>query len=639
MVTRTTAFLPPRDIPARNSAETDATKLAAGKFGLTFRLRVVLFVALTFLSAVPVLILDGWVQHSSMQKEIESVSEKHLIIANNLSAALSRYAEDVREGFKAVVLHTQTRSETTRAFDGFLHALGFEDLCIIDSFNQVKLTIFGDVPADGPLPIGASVMSELREIAFAAAGKAVFTHLIMDGDRGRLFVVQQLDEGRVALGEIRLNYIRSIQRTISFGKHGHSMIVDDWGRVMAHADPDWENEFKSASRVPVVRKMMAGETGVARFFSPPMRADMIAGYTSVPETGWGVMVPQPISELVDRAGDSQKIAILISVIGIVIASFIGWLLANYLARPIVAVEKAAGAVAAGRLDTEVDPLPKHIPVELHSLAASFDQMVDGLRRRDEELRVAMIQAEEASRSKSEFLAYMSHELQSPMFGIVSLSESMKDELYGPMNNSTYLKSATDIHRSGRHVLDLIRDVLDMAKIESGRFVAEFEDVDVPQVAQFCLDMVRNRAVQRNIKLVSDISDKFPPLRADGRMVKQILLNYLSNAVKFTPDGGTVSIAAVTGPDGESTIQVGDTGVGIAPKDLDRVMEPFSQVNNSLLGSREGAGLGLYLSKTMAELMGARQSIESQVGEGTTVTIRFPGPGNESPVTRNQGAAV
>jgi len=148
------------------------------------------------------------------------------------------------------------------------------------------------------------LISELREIAGAAGGEVVITDLMRSKDQPVFFVVQQLDSGRFAMGALGLEYIRSVQRSIAFGERGHSMIVDVRGVVVAHPNGEWERISKNASKLSVVGKMMRGETGVATFYSPPMQADMIAGHTVVPEIGWGVMVPQPMSELVARAGDT-----------------------------------------------------------------------------------------------------------------------------------------------------------------------------------------------------------------------------------------------------------------------------------------------------------------------------------------------
>jgi len=586
------------------------------------RLHVILFVALIVVSAVPVLILGSWVDRSALHKEIDAVTEKHLLIAQNLSSALSRYVVDVKAGF-TYAASDMTEHANDDELKTMLESLSFRYLFIVDARNRVvdRLNVATD-RTDLP-EIDDAGLASFREQARAADGATIITDLVRLDDVPAFVLLRQLDAGRLAVGVLGLDYIRSAQRAIEFGERGHSMIVDAQGVVVAHPNGEWERISKNASKLSVVQKMMRGETGVATFYSPPMQADMIAGHTTVPETGWGVMVPQPMSELVDRAGNTQNVAIGMIAVGILVASIIGWCLARFLAQPVVAVERAARAVAAGRLRTQVEPLPAYAPIEMHSLAVSFDRMVDELRHRDDGLRVAMNDAEAANRAKTEFLANMSHELRTPLNGVLGFSEIIRDQTFGPIAESRYVDYANDIHFAGQHLLAVINDVLDVSKIEAGELKPELSDVDLGRIADGCVAVMRNRARQGKIAVAVDVPADLPPLRADERMIRQILLNLLSNAVKFTSPGGTVTVTAGRRIDGGLTIGVGDTGIGIAPEHIDLVVQPFSQVDSSLQRSYEGTGLGLYLTKTLAELHDAKLNIVSQIDVGTKVEIRFP----------------
>lgn len=557
-----------------------------------------------------------------MEKEIASVTEKHLLIARNLSDALSRYVIDVKEGFKVAAGGVDSHPNPDDLIS-LLRALSFKYVSIIDNQDRVVGSLVSAPGAPSSPRPNAALIGSLREIARAAAGEVVITDLMRDKDDPLFFVVWQVDSERFALGALGLDYIRDVQRSIAFGERGHSMIVDAKGIVVAHPNGEWERISKDASQLSVVSKMMRSETGVATFYSPPMQADMIAGYTAVPETGWGVMVPQPISELVERAGDVNTVAGTITAIGILIASLIAWWLAKVLARPIVAVERAASAVAAGRLRTQVERPPAYSPLELRSLAASFDHMVDELRHRDEGLRVAISQANAASRAKTEFLANMSHELRTPLNGILGFSEILREQAFGPLGEARYVEYAGDIHQSGKHLLEVINDVLDVSRIEAGQLEPDLSDVRIAEVVRTCLSVTDNRARQSKIAMLTDIPEDLPLLRADERMITQILLNLLSNAIKFTPEGGTVTLAAARDEHGGFTLRVSDTGIGIAPEHIDLVVRPFGQVDSSLQRKYEGTGLGLFITKSMVELHGARLQILSRVGAGTAVVIRFP----------------
>jgi signal transduction histidine kinase len=589
--------------------------------GTGYRLQVYLFTALIVISLVPVLLLGGWVERSAMEKEIAAVIEKHLLIASNLSRSLGRYVGDVKEGFGAAIGMALTGT-TTPEMSQFLLSLGFSHVCIVDQENRLLRSLIPDSDTIKRLPPGPAVMETLHQIASKAGGAVVITDLIDDESGPRFFVLQALNDGRIAIGALGLDYIRSVQRSVVFGERGHSMIVDARGRVIAHPDPGWESTGKDASALPPVARMMNGETGVTEFYSPPMKAGMIAGYAAVPGVGWGVMVPQPISELESRANDTQIIAIVISLAGVLIAALIGWWLAKFFARPIVAIERAAGAVAAGGFDTQVEPLPKYTPRELQRLAASFNFMVTELRQREEHLKFAMREATAANRAKTEFLANMSHELRTPLNGILGFADILRHQMFGPLSER-YTDYSNEIHNAGRHLLDLINDLLDMAKVESSQLSKHEVEVNLASVFESCFSMTEAPARQGRVSVVSDVPADLPYLRADKRMMTQIVLNLLSNAIKFTMPGGTVRAAARRDADGGCTVLIEDTGIGIAADQIELVIKPFYQVDSRIQRKYEGTGLGLPLVKAMAEAQGGSMSISSVVGEGTSVKVRFP----------------
>jgi signal transduction histidine kinase len=228
--------------------------------------------------------------------------------------------------------------------------------------------------------------------------------------------------------------------------------------------------------------------------------------------------------------------------------------------------------------------------------------------------------EAASRHKSEFLANMSHELRTPLNAIIGFSEVLSEGMFGEINEkqTEYLG---DILESGRHLLSLINDILDLSKIEAGRMELEATDFDLPSAIENALILVRERAGRRGTTLRREIDERLGTIRADERKVKQVLLNLLSNALKFTPEGGRIDIRAGL-HDGLAEISVTDTGVGIAPEDQEAVFEEFRQVGTAAK-KVEGTGLGLALSRKFIELHGGRIWVKSQVGVGSTFTFTLP----------------
>ena len=232
-----------------------------------------------------------------------------------------------------------------------------------------------------------------------------------------------------------------------------------------------------------------------------------------------------------------------------------------------------------------------------------------------------IRAEEANQSKSEFLANMSHELRTPLNAINGFSDIMKKEMFGPLGDPRYKEYVSDILFSGQHLLSLINDILDMSKIEAGKMNLHVESLDINELVQQVIRIVRGRAEDNRQKLVYETIET-REIEADPRAVKQVLLNLITNAIKFTPEGGVVSIDVSVKSAG-IIVQVADTGIGIAPDDLKRLAQPFEQVENENTRKVEGTGLGLALSKSLVELHGGNFKIESVVGEGTTVIFTLP----------------
>jgi PAS domain S-box-containing protein len=269
-----------------------------------------------------------------------------------------------------------------------------------------------------------------------------------------------------------------------------------------------------------------------------------------------------------------------------------------------------------------------VPVFSHSTGALVGfrgtaSDVTELMRREEHLKVAKEMAESESRAKSDFLANMSHELRTPLNAIIGFAEIMQMELLGPVGNEQYLGYVRDIADSARHLLGLINDVLDVSKIEAGKADLIEQEVDLHRAVDSVARLMRERALRAQVELETDVPESLPPLLADDRKVKQILINLLSNAVKFTPAGGRVRVAARLDARGDLVVVVSDTGIGIAPDDIRRVMEPFGQAESDMHRRHDGTGLGLPLTRGLVELHGGAMTLDSAPGTGTTVTVRFP----------------
>ncbi len=235
-------------------------------------------------------------------------------------------------------------------------------------------------------------------------------------------------------------------------------------------------------------------------------------------------------------------------------------------------------------------------------------------------------AENESLNKSRFLANVSHELRTPLNAIIGFSEMMKNEDMGPINNAQYKECVKDIHASGQHLLNLINDILDYSKAEENKLDAHIEDVDIVKLVKVCLRMLMPRAEEAHVTLIQNIALDGIVIKADPKRLKQVLLNIMSNSVKFTPENGKVTTSVNVNGD-KVIIEIQDTGVGMEPQDLAKAMSPFGQIQNKLSDRYDGTGLGLPLSKKLIEIMHGTFDIRSEVGLGTTTTITFIGSVN------------
>ncbi|HEX3536214.1 MAG TPA: hybrid sensor histidine kinase/response regulator [Stellaceae bacterium] len=257
-----------------------------------------------------------------------------------------------------------------------------------------------------------------------------------------------------------------------------------------------------------------------------------------------------------------------------------------------------------------------------------------LRRNQERLIAAKEAAEAASRAKSEFLANMSHELRTPLNAIIGFSGMMSDRMFGPLNDK-YIEYANMIGSSGQHLLAIITEILDLAKADADRLMLADEEVDIEDVVRLASQIVQDMAERADIEFVSESAAQLPRIIADPAKLTQILVNLLSNAIKFTAAGGKVLLQVEHRLGRGITLRVEDTGIGMAPEQIPIALAPFGQISNSMTRKHDGVGLGLPLTKRLAELHGGTIEIRSEPGKGTVASVHLP----EERVLRDQLALV
>ena len=447
-------------------------------------------------------------------------------------------------------------------------------------------------------------------------------------------VAEAPDRPGVTVVDVNLKFIGDVVSAIRIGEKGLAYVVDDKGFLVAHPDISLVLRKKNLSNLAQVKAALAAKAHDDQ--APPEARGLegervLSAFATVEPTGWRVLVEEPAAEVfAPLYGAILRTAFLL-LVGLALSMAASLLLARRMVRPVRALQRGTELVEAGDLTSRLDVRTGD---ELEELAARFNSMTGrlqesykGLERKVEErtaeLREASRQVELANRHKSEFLANMSHELRTPLNAIIGFSDVMLTGMTGTMADKQR-EFIGDIRDSGKHLLGLINDILDLSKIEAGRMELDVARFNLRTATENAMTLVRARAERHGIALDAEIAPEVGDYDGDERKFKQILLNLLTNAVKFTPEGGSVTLAAGQ-VDGSYVFSIRDTGIGIAPEDHDRIFEEFRQVGSDFERKAEGTGLGLTLTRKLVELHGGRIRVESALGEGSTFTFELPIP--------------
>ena len=389
-------------------------------------------------------------------------------------------------------------------------------------------------------------------------------------------------------------------------------VAKDEAELLTRVRQDYEQFIKVVTQV--VELIRAGRAAQARELQVTQAgplADRLERLTNELVNKAEADMVASIDATHDAYFDSRWMVIGFGIGAIGLALVLGYAISWSVIGPVLRMDTRMKELTAGDFSGRVE-IPNRD--ELGALAANLNRMSEELGRLYGEI-------EAASRHKSEFLANMSHELRTPLNAIIGFSEVLLEKMFGELNpkQEEYLQ---DVLTSGRHLLSLINDILDLSKVEAGRMELEPSAFDLPAAIEGCLTLVRERTTQHGMALTLTVDERIGEVVADERKVRQIVLNLLSNAVKFTPDGGRVAVD-VNQVDGGVEISVSDTGIGIAPEDQAAVFEEFRQVGSDKARKSEGTGLGLALARKFVELHGGRIWLTSEVGKGSTFAFTIP----------------
>jgi signal transduction histidine kinase len=351
-----------------------------------------------------------------------------------------------------------------------------------------------------------------------------------------------------------------------------------------------------------------------------------------------IYIESTLDEIKHYITKQSTIALTVALTSLLVSYLLAVNLQRTISRPILSLADTARQVsqhkdynirAKNLGDSSMEPNN-----ELIILTTAFNNMLTEIQEREYQLKSQNVElekakdaAESANRAKSQFLANISHELRTPLNAIIGFSSILMNQLFGPLGDQKYLEYSKDINESGAHLLDIINDILDISKAEAGKLTMNFEEVHVAKSVNKCLTILAERAAKGKVTITTNIPKTLPTLVADRLRFIQILLNILSNAVKFTGEGGKVHLDIDTlEQNAEVThfvITIKDTGIGMSKGDVDKAFQSFGQVDSGLNRKYEGTGLGLPLTKKLVDLHYGKIEIESEVGKGTQVTLTFP----------------
>lgn len=555
------------------------------------------------------------------------------MLSRHLTLALHRYAQDVLSAAEFIVVNRDDMTANGSSevdFAPLFDDHGILSVSLTDAaVSNVEALICPENCAAGGA-VDAEFYLDLQPYLAEASRNAPewsWTGVLSGPDGApAMYVVRSLEDGRYAVASVSTAFIRNTQRQIQFGEKGHAAIVDRFGRVLAHPRPAWEAERKDISKISIVQAMMRGETGVMTFYSPAMEADMIAGFSAVEGPGWGVMVPQPRREIVAPAQ-----SLLTAIIGLALAVGIAmtaaaWYIAGRITRGVRPIEQVAVRIAAGEFTQRVARDGTALPTELDRLATAIDTMAGRIDEAVTEKIASQAKAqriEEMNRAKSALLANVSHEFRTPLNAIIGFSTAMKEELFGPLGEERYREYSGLIKDSGSHLLSLVDDVLQVAAKDVGvEEPAAMETIHLPTVAEEVSAMIA-MAYGNRCRQVLSVSGGDLTVRGDRLQLKQLLINLVDNAEKYSAAGSTVAIGVAQDTEGGTLLTVADNGIGMSEDEVAGCLQPFGRGVDPHVRQQKGAGLGLSLVQSIVKRHGALLQIESEKGKGTTITVRFP----------------
>jgi signal transduction histidine kinase len=432
-------------------------------------------------------------------------------------------------------------------------------------------------------------------------------------------------DGRIAgiwAGGLRLEELSKIghggQESGALQRWGY--ITDSRGLIVAHqANPKYVQEQTDFSSVSAVRAALAGQQGAGEWFNTVEDSERLGAYMPLPDLGWAVVYTTPTIVAYAPIDKLTQSIFLASVALFVLMGSAGWAIAGRITRPLKTLALATEEIAAGDYTRRIEVGSGD---EFERLAGKFNQMAQALSQKEAQLRQRNEQLQQANRLKSEFLANMSHELRTPLNAIIGFAELMHDGKVGPVS-SDHKEYLGDVLGSARHLLQLINDVLDLSKVEAGKMEFNPEPVNLKKIINEVRQVLQSLTASKRLLVEVEVSPAVEQLIIDPAKLKQVLYNYLSNAIKFTPEQGRISVRALAEGADSFRLAVEDSGIGIRQDEIGKLFVEFQQLEAGTTKKHQGTGLGLALTKKIVEAQGGHVGVRSTPQRGSVFYVVLP----------------
>lgn len=610
-----------------------------------------LLICFVLIALVPVSFLGVKLYRAAWANAWREIHEKHRLLAMNLAEPIRIYVEDHRRMlFMLAYRITEVDSARARARNTalLLEAVrklhDYRSLVLMDAHGHASVVTAPGQQGEIPTHLFAKEPSYLRTLASGKSQLSGVKYSPLDG-RPTVVLSQPVrnQQGKVIgalLGELRLDLIEKLRRNIHFGKHGHSAIVDNFGHVIAHPSPQWRAHMHDLSKLKIVQAMMAGKTGVTEFYSPYTEKRMVAGYASVPDIGWGVMVPQPRSEV-----EAQVWSLLYSQLswalgGLGLAVLFAVLLARWITRPINRLAADAKQLADNGYTGTLTALPKSAPREICQLGTALRELITGLQGSREEigqlnrslqsrvdhateqLRETNSRLEAALARADEFVSFARHDLRKPVAVITDIAETLQSELTAESGeHEELIETLGLIVKSANYMKSIINDFLGHHALQNGPMTLDTKPMDINQLIRLTLDSNRGYAGRKEIALAAELDSSLPFIDADEIRLSQVLHNLVDNAIKFGSAGDIVTVRSCRN-DPYAIVEVCDTGPGLSPEDFQRVFSKHMRLSNRPTGGEISTGLGLAICLHIVELHGGKIGVRNNPERGCTFWLRL-----------------